>query len=179
MRRRHPELLLGLVLALAACAAGARESDRQQPMSVEADDADTLLTDDSDSKLTGNVRIAQGSLLITAAEATITRRAGDITRVVLEGGPASMQQENDEGVPMKAQAGKIDYDVAAETVVLTGNVAVDQGADTLRGERITYDLKNGRLNASGAGTGDAGRIRMTIQPRPKAEAAPKPEGTEP
>lgn len=176
---RRPAKLAALVLLLAAAGLQARESDRQQPMSVEADDADTLLTDDSESTLSGNVRIAQGTLLITAGKATISRVAGDIKRVVLEGQPASMQQENDEGVLMKANARKIDYDVAGESVVLTGDVAVDQGADTLRGERITYDLKAGRLNASGEGTGERGRIRMTIQPRPRADEAAKPEGTPP
>ena len=179
MRRRLPEFVLGLAVILPAMPAAARESDREQPMSIEADDADTYLTDDGDSKLVGNVRIAQGTLLITAGAATISRRQGDTTRVVLEGQPASMQQENDAGALMKANAGKIDYDVPGESVVLTGNVAVDQGGDTLRGERITYDLKNGRLNASGEGTGERGRIRMTIQPRPKTEEPAKPEGTQP
>lgn len=179
MRRRHPELLLGLVLALAAAAAAARESDRQQSMSVEADDIDATMDETSESKLIGNVRITQGTLLITAGQATISRNEGEIRRVVLDGTPATMQQDNDQGVTMKANATRIDYDVTGETVVLTGNVAVDQGADTLRGERITYDLKNGRLNASGEGSGERGRIRMTIQPRPKAEDAPKPEGNQP
>ena len=179
MRRRLPEFVLGLAVSIAALPAAARESDRTQPMSVEADDIDVVMDDDSESKLAGNVIITQGTLRIDAGAATISKTAGDIRRVVLEGQPASMQQDNDEGVTMKATAAKIDYDVTGESVVLTGNVAVDQGADTLRGERITYDLKNGRLNASGEGTGERGRIRMTIQPRPKTEEPAKPEGTQP
>jgi lipopolysaccharide export system protein LptA len=174
--RPSPSDFLPALLLLAASialppAATARESDRQQPMNVEADDIDAVMADDSESKLLGNVEITQGTLRIAASSATISRAKGDIKRVVLEGAPATMQQDNDEGVTMRANANRIDYDVSAESVVLTGNVAVDQGADTLRGERITYDLKNGRLNASGQGTGAAGRIRMTIQPRP-AEAKP-------
>ncbi len=172
-----PALLLAASMAL-PLSATARESDRQQPMNVEADDFDAVMADDSESKLLGNVEITQGTLRITAASATISRAKGDIKRVLLEGAPATMQQDNDEGVTMRANANRIDYDVSAESVVLTGNVAVDQGADTLRGERITYDLKNGRLNASGQGTGAGGRIRMTIQPRPaeaKPDAAPAAE----
>jgi lipopolysaccharide export system protein LptA len=179
MRRRPSEFLLAAALILAALPAMARESDREQPMSIEADDIDAVMEDTSESKLSGNVSITQGTLRIGAGTATISRTDGEIRRVVLEGQPASMQQDNDAGVTMKATARKIDYDVTGESVVLTGNVAVDQGADTLRGERITYDLKNGRLNASGAGTGDAGRIRMTIQPRPKTEEPAKPEGNQP
>ena len=174
MRRSPREFVLGLAL-LAALPAAARESDRQQPMNVEADDFEAAMADTSDSKLCGNVRISQGTLDIRAHCATISKVDGEIRRVVFEGEPAALQQENDAGVLMKAKGRKIDYDVTGESVVLTGDVAVDQGADTLRGERITYDLKNGRLNASGEGTGEAGRIRMTIQPRPpKAEDAAKP-----
>ena len=176
MRRSPREFLLGLAL-LAALPAAARESDRRQPMNVEADDVDVVMEDTSESRLVGNVLITQGTLRIAAAAATIHKIDDEIRRVVLEGQPASLQQENDAGVPMKATARKIDYDVTGESVVLTGSVAVDQGADTLRGERITYDLKNGRLNASGEGTGEAGRIRMTIQPRPAKpdEAVPPAE----
>ena len=176
MRRSPREFLLGLAL-LAALPAAARESDRQQPMNVEADDFDAAMAETSDTKLCGNVRITQGTLDIHAHCATISRVDGEIRRVLFEGDLASLQQENDAGVLMKANARKIDYDVTGESVVLTGSVAVDQGADTLRGERITYDLKNGRLNASGEGTGEAGRIRMTIQPRPAKpdEAAPPAE----
>lgn len=178
MPRRLAELVL-FAAVLTAGAAQARESDRTQPMNVEADDIDLTMEDTSETVLTGNVKITQGTLRIDAGKATVSRKDGDIVRALLTGAPARMQQENDEGVPMKASAANIDYDVGGEVVVLTGDVAVDQGADTLRGQRITYDLKNGRLNASGAGAGSDGRIRMTIQPRPKPEAAAKPEGTPP
>jgi lipopolysaccharide export system protein LptA len=133
-------------------------------MSIAADDTDAVLTEDGESRLTGNVLITQGTLRIGADAATISRSGGDVVRVVFEGRPAQLQQENDNGALMKAQARRIDYDVPAENVVLTGAVAVDQAGDTLRGERISYDLKSGRLKAAGDGSDD-GRIRMTIQPR--------------
>jgi lipopolysaccharide export system protein LptA len=164
MRPRNAELLVLALLAFAS-AATARETDRQQPMSIAADDTDAVLTEDGESRLTGNVLITQGSLRISAEAATISRAKGDVVRVVFEGKPAQLQQENDNGALMKAQGNRIDYDVSAESVVLSGAVAVDQAGDTLRGERITYDLKSGRLKAAGDGSDD-GRIRMTIQPRP-------------
>lgn len=168
-------LALACALALPAVA-GARESDRQQPMSIEAADIDATLADDSESRLTGDVTITQGTMRIESASAVITRKGGEIVRVLLEGAPASMRQEQDDGTPMRASAGRIDYDVVTETIVLTGSVAVDQGGDSMRGERVTYDMKSGRLNAAGSGSGD-GRIRMTIQPRASRPEEPaKPEG---
>ena len=173
MRPRNAELLALVLLAASAGGAWARESDRQQPMSLEAEDTDAVLTDDGETRLTGNVAITQGTLRIDADPATISRAKGEVVRVVFEGKPARMQQENDNGAQMKAQGNRIDYDVGAESVVLSGNVAVDQAGDSMRGERITYDLKSGRLRAAGDGSGD-GRIRMTIQPRaaePRADEA--------
>jgi lipopolysaccharide export system protein LptA len=179
----HPRLAELAVLSLAAVMLTApslslaRESDRNEPMSVQADDLDSMLEADGDSTLVGNVEISQGTLRISADRATVSRKSGDIARVVFEGRPASMQQQNDNGTPMRASANRIDYDVSAESVLLTGNVAVRNGDDDLRGERISYDLNSGRLQSSGDGS-SAGRIRMTIQPRatkPKAESSTSKE----
>lgn len=174
MRLRRVEVLALAVLL--PFAADARESDRQQPMDIQAADIDATLADDSVTRLVGNVVITQGTLRIGAASAEISRTDGDIARVLLQGAPASLRQEQDDGTPMSARAARIDYDVKTEVIVLTGAVEVDAGGDSMRGERVTYDIKSGRLNAAGEGSGD-GRIRMTIQPRASQPASTeKPEG---
>lgn len=162
--RRHPavDAVLLLMLCLPALAL-ARSTDRNADMQVDATGLDTVLTDDGETKLTG-VTIAQGTLKIEAADATVTRSKGEITRILLEGTPAKLQQENDNGELMRARARRIDHDPVKEIIVLTGAVEVDQGSDTLRGERLTYDTKSGRLTADG-GAGD-GKVRMTIKPKP-------------
>jgi lipopolysaccharide export system protein LptA len=174
MRLRPADLAPALCAALLCLAshAAARESDRQQEMSLAAEDGDAVLADDGETKLTGNVLITQGTLRIEAGSATIVRKGGAVSRVLFEGRPASLQQEGEDGRPVRASAQKIEYDVDTEVVTLTGNVAVNQGGDDLRGQRVVYDLKNERLNASGQGGSD-GRIRMTIQPRAQEPAAEK------
>lgn len=171
--RRHPaaEAVLLLTLCLPALVA-ARSTDRNAEMQVEASGADAVLTDSGDSILTG-VTITQGTMRIEADKATITRAAGDINRIVLDGSPARLQQENDNGELMKARARRIDHNPVTEVIVLTGGVEVDQGTNTMRGERLTYDTKSGRLNADGGG-GDS-KIRMTLQPK-KATPPPAPAG---
>ena len=176
--RRLPAADAALLLMLLLPAAVlARSTDRNQEMQVEATGADAVLNDDGESILTG-VTITQGTMQIEANKATITRLKGDITRIVLDGSPARMQQENDNGELMRARAQRIDHNPVTEVIVLTGSVEVDQGTNTMRGERITYDTKSGRLNADGGG-GD-GRIRMTIKPKPgtpaPAPAAPAGNG---
>lgn len=165
MFRSAADTVLTTALLLAAlalpCAVAARSDDRQKPMNIEADRSDALLTDDGESRLTGNVRITQGTLDVRADSAVIVRRGGRIARVVLAGGPAVLSQVDDEGHPMRANARRIEYDLSGDVVVLSGEVVVEQSRGTLSGERVTYDMATGRVDAGN----DGGRVRMTIQPR--------------
>jgi lipopolysaccharide export system protein LptA len=130
-------------------------------MDVEADRTDAMLGDDSDSILTGNVKITQGSLEVNADRAVIHRKAGDISQVVLTGAPATLKQVSDNGEPMNARATQIVYTLTSDLVVLTGSVVIEQPRGTLRGETIKYDLKTGRLD----GGGDGKRVQMRIMPK--------------
>lgn len=172
-------LLLALSLFALAGDAGARESDRQQSIELRAQGFDGSLAEDGDSTFTGNVAITQGTLAIGAARMVITRAKGEVARIRFQGQPATMQQQNDNGALMRAAAEKIDYDVTAEIVTLSGNVVVNQDGNDLRGQNIVYNLKDERLNASGADSGE-GRIQMTLKPRTKAApetpAAPEKSG---
>lgn len=166
-RRRAAEtLLIGLAtcLLLASGPAFARSSDRDQALDVRAGGLDGPISQSGDTLLT-DVTITQGSLRIEAQRATVTRDDGEVTRVVLVGDPARLQQENDDGVLMKAQANNIHYDTSSETVMLTGAVRIDQGRDVFRGERVRYDTRNGRVTGDG---GEGGRIHLTIQPKARA-----------
>ena len=174
--RRHPAdaalLLTLLLLPFLSTGASARSTDRDAEVVVDASGGDFVLNDNGESVLTG-VTITQGTMKIEAEKATLARKAGDINRILLEGSPARLQQENDNGELMKARARRIDHNPVTEVIVLTGGVEVDQGTNTMRGERLTYDTKSGRLNADGGG-GD-GKIRMTLQPK-KATPPPAPAG---
>lgn len=172
MRRHAVNTLSALALLLALPGfALAKSSDRNQPMDVEADRTDALLTDDSDSTLSGNVRITQGTLDIRSDTAVIQRRAGDISRVTLNGAPAQMRQVADNGEPMTANARQIVYTLSDDVIVLTGGVVIEKPRGNLRGETIKYDLRTGRLD----GGGDGRRVSMRILPKTAAE--PKPAGS--
>jgi lipopolysaccharide export system protein LptA len=154
--------LSSLLLAAALpFAAQARTTDRTAPMDVAADRTDAMLGDNSDSILSGNVRITQGTLEVGADKAVIHRKAGDIDQIVLTGSPATLKQASDTGEPMNASAGQIVYTLSSDLVVLTGSVVIEQPRGTLRGETIKYDLKTGRLD----GGGDGSRVQMRILPK--------------
>ncbi|MFN7784338.1 MAG: lipopolysaccharide transport periplasmic protein LptA [Lysobacterales bacterium] len=169
--RADARLLAGLLLFAAGGSALAASADRQQPVDVSARTGDATLAD-GDSILSGEVVITQGSLEIRADKATLTRTAGELSRVVFEGEPASLKQIDDQGQPVSVRARKVTYTPTSNEVLLEGEVQVDRPEGMLQGEVITYDMANGRLNARGEGAND--RIRMSFQPRPNGTAPATP-----
>lgn len=168
MYRAIPKSLF-FALLLAAGVAGAKTSDRNAPMDIKADSSDFILKDESDSVLSGNVVITQGTLVVNAAKAVIKRKNDDIDEVVLTGSPATLRQLSDTGEPMTARAAQIDYTLSTDRVVLTGGAVVQQPRGNITGETITYDLKTGRLN----GGGDGKRVSVRIMPKNGAPAGKK------
>jgi lipopolysaccharide export system protein LptA len=172
MSRRAAELRplralgLGLALALAALPAAALKRDRDQPMDIQADALETRI-DEGRATLTGNVLITQGTMRVSAARAVVSQDERQrVKRAVLEGQPATLGQDLDDGGRLDARARVIDYDVASGIVVLTGAVEIDQPRGSLRGERVTYDLNTGQL--TGGGEGVPGRVSLRINPKPAA-----------
>ena len=158
--RPNKFLFLFLLAAVFAVQADAKSSDRKQPMDISADNTDALLTDTSESSISGNVVISQGTLKIEADKAVISRVKGDVVKVTLSGAPTRMQQTNDNGDVMKASAKQIVYLISGEQIQLNGGVIIDQARGSMRGESIRYDLKTGRLT----GGGNGGRVQMRLNP---------------
>lgn len=160
MRPNKPLTILVLALLLPGIA-GAKSTDRQQPMDISADNMDSLLTDTSESSIAGNVVISQGTLKIEADKALVTRVKGEITKVTLLGSSARLQQTNDNGDTMRASAKEIVYFLGNDQIHLKGGVVIDQARGSMRGESIRYDIKSGRLT----GGNDGNRLQMRILPK--------------
>lgn len=162
----RPTLLAAVIVSvLTATPALALESDRDQPMRIRSDRSESDLGKDS-TVLIGNVRITQGTLEVNAERADITQAEGAVSRAVLTGSPATMKQQVDAGGELRAQARRIDYALASETVELSGGVIVERPQGTLKSERVTYSVKDGRVVAGD----NAGGVELVIPPR-----APKPK----
>lgn len=174
MKALPASLLVLLLFAAYAVptAALARSSDRSKPMDIDAGTSDYSLDDSRPTVLSGGVVITQGTLDIRSSRADITQRNGEPVRVVLTGGPVKLSQQLDDGTPMSALAGKIDYDLKTEIVIFTGNVSIQQPRGTLSGERVVYNMRSGQVTSGGPGNG---RVKMRIQPK-GAPAAPQGGG---
>lgn len=169
-----PALAAALVLGIGLAAtgdAGARSSDRNQPMDLQSDQSSCGVDDTGACTFTGNVEISQGTLRISAAQATLHRVDGDVSRAVLTGSPVILRQELDDGTPMTARAAQVDYDLRSEVVVFTGGVNIEQPRGTLSGERVVYNMITGQIEGGGEG---AGRVRMRILPRGGTQPADEP-----
>ena len=179
MKLCKPSILAGLCLLLMSGPLHALKTDRQEPLDVKADSTDGTLGDGL-ATLRGNVEIRQGSLLITADVANVSKAEGRVNRIELTGGPVHLQQEIEEQGLVTAEAAKVDYEVATGLVTLTGAADVVHPQYHVSGETLVYDMN--AQHFQGSGEGSSGRIQIRLDPEVlpgnEPDAGKKPEKTE-
>ena len=174
-------ILLGLGAALGSVSAWALPNDQQQPIRIQADDAQL---DDKNgvATYTGDVIITQGSMKVTGNKVTITRTAaGDIDVVTSVGNLAYFEQLQTAGdtKPVQGYGVTIQYHASQDRVVLIDRAKViDKDGNVTQGEKIVYDT-NKKLASAGRATGtnvteSRPRIDMVIQPKKKTEEQKAP-----
>ena len=153
-----------IFLLLLPISGNALESDKEQPLYVEADGADI---DDKTgvSIYTGNVVITQGSIKLNADKVTVTQKGEKSDHILAEGNPVKFQQqaEGKKGL-IKGRAKTADYHMDSETIYMIGDAIMIQGEDTFRSDRITYDRVKGQVKAGASAKGKQ-RVRIAIQPQ--------------
>ncbi|MEO7065321.1 MAG: lipopolysaccharide transport periplasmic protein LptA [Rhodanobacter sp.] len=165
--------LLGLGLLLLQPAM-ARQDDREKPANISAKSFDATQQGNGVIIYKDHVLLTQGTLKATASLAKAYLDADNsITRVVLTGSPAHIEQLDDKGNLMQGAADTIDYDNVKQIAVLSGNASVKQkGRGEAEGDKLTYNTQTSQM--TGESNGD-GLVHMTFQPKPKpAAATPKP-----
>ncbi|MFI4958843.1 MAG: lipopolysaccharide transport periplasmic protein LptA [Lysobacterales bacterium] len=162
--------LLGLGLATLQPAL-ARQDDRQQPAHITAKSFDATQQANGIIHYKGNVLLTQGTLKATGALATVYLDADNsVTRVVITGNQAHIEQLDDNGNLMQGNAATLDYDNVKQVAVLTGNATVSQkGRGSAKGDQLTYNTQTSQM--TGESKGD-GLVQMTFLPTPKTGATP-------
>ena len=163
---------------LAAQPALAKKSDRQQEMHIAAKNFDGFQKPNSVSTLTGNVVISQGTLKASGAQAKVYFDAdSQISRVVITGSPAHLEQLDENNNLVLGDAATLDYDNLKGIAVLSGNASVTQkGRGDARGDRLTYNTETSEMTGESAGDG---LVHMTFKPKPQAAATPAPATSSP
>jgi len=169
--------LLRRALLIATCllptVGTALESDRQQPIYLEADSVE-LNERSGVSTYSGQVKLTQGTRVLTADKVTVEQTAnGD--RVVAEGRPATFAQRmENRPEPVEGQARRIEHSSADNRLILTGDAEFTQGGDRFSSNRIEYDTRADVVKAGQASTASrpGDRVRIVIQPRTAPTAPP-------
>ena len=153
--------LLVLCIGLNSSTGWALQSDKDQPMELEADSADI---DESKgvSVYTGNVVVVQGSINLQADRVTVYQRGSNPTRIIAEGQPVKFRQlQDDRKEYVKGVARKAEYTIASEELVLIGDAVLTQGKDSFKSDRIVYDRVRAKVKAGAAAKGKE-RVKLTI-----------------
>lgn len=132
---------------------------------------------------TGNVIVKQGTIEVKAEKVVVTRPQGSQGQEMIEafGNPVTFFQMQDNGKPVKGRAQKVRYELAQDKVTLTGNAYLEQLDSNVKGDRITYLVKQQQMEAVGD---NGGRVTTVLVPSQLQEkngkaAAPSPSKAKP
>lgn len=87
------------------------------------------------------------------------------------GKPATFYQMQDNGKPVQGHAAKLHYDLAKDAVELTGNAYIEQLDSNIKGDRITYLVKQQKMQAYSQG--EKQRVTTTLVPSQLQNSSPK------
>lgn len=152
MKSRRNKLSLSLVLIgtlfTTSFSASALTGDTNKPIHIESDQQ-SLDMDGNVVTFTGHVIATQGTIKINADKVVVTRPAGVQGQEVIDayGNPATFYQMQDNGKPVKGQASKLHYELAKDFVTLTGNAYLEQLDSNVKGDKITYLVKEQKMQA--------------------------------
>jgi lipopolysaccharide export system protein LptA len=176
-----PKLSVGLLavglLALLPLAAVAKKTDREQPMNYDAKYTEAFNAPNSVSTLKGNVKVVQGTMVLTGDVAKIHMDAEQqIARVVVTGNPAHIQQLDENNNLVQGDAQTLDYDNINGIAVLTTNAVVrQQGRGEFHGDKLTYNTDTSLITGEAGGDGLVhGVILPKAKPATPGAAPAKP-----
>ncbi|UPG91765.1 lipopolysaccharide transport periplasmic protein LptA [Luteibacter aegosomaticola] len=160
---------LGILMAVGCICvsplATAKSSDRTVPAKADGNKFSGDIGPDSKSQLDGSVVITQGTLKVTGTHADMyTNQDSALSRVVVTGENAHVEQLDDANLRMTADAQKIDYNVETGLAVLTGSAhAEKQTGGAVSGDVLHYNAHTGTFEAASNGSA---LIHVTFSPKP-------------
>ena len=161
-------LINGKILAVFCLLAGsmhawALESDRQQPIQIEADQG-SLDKQNQTTVFTGNVKMRQGSMYMNAARVTAHKDNSGNQTIIADGKPAKFGQKLDKDGMVTGQGNNVHYESQSGIVTITGNAQINRGGDMARGGVIVYNTNTEVYTVKSA---PKERVHVIIQPQQK------------
>jgi lipopolysaccharide export system protein LptA len=167
MRMRH-KITWWLCFWSLCGAAHALSTDKDQPIEIEADNAQ-LDKSKQVTIYTGSVVVVQGSIRMTGDKLTVTYDDNQqLKDAYLNGQPAYFKQRPDgRKEDFEGWALKMEYHAQQNLLHLIDQAKLKQGDQIMTGARISYDTKNSVLTARGA---------ADVKQNPEAGKPPPPSG---
>jgi lipopolysaccharide export system protein LptA len=152
MNKNSLKLLLVSALLANSLPALALTGDSDKPVNIDSVNQ-ALDLQGNVATFTGNVIVTQGTIKITADKVVVTRPGGDSNKTIVDayGNPATFYQMQDNGKPVQGHAAKLHYELANDFVELTGNAFIEQQDSNIKGDRITYLVKEQKMQAYSQG----------------------------
>jgi lipopolysaccharide export system protein LptA len=191
-RRRLPAVALACALmSIVTLPALAEKADRTKPLTMESDQPCTVDLVRQVSVCSGNVVIAQGTLVIRADRVEL-RETPDgyrtATAIGTPGRPAQYKQRRDGGEEqLEGSAERVEYDARADTLRFVGSAQVRRmrrsvAAEDIQGAVIVWDNAAELFSVQGGAatpTNPGGRVRAVLSPHVDAAASAPIAASEP
>ncbi|ATY32853.1 OstA family protein [Sphingomonas psychrotolerans] len=145
-------LPIGLTLALAASSSAFAQTRHNTDAPIDFAAQQIELQDRANRVLlSGNVRITQAEMTLTAARMTVS-----YTGQVVDGSPQVSRLDAAGGVTVSrpeqtARSQYAVYDLNRRVITMVGAVTLRQGANNISGGRLSIDLDTGRATIDGSG----------------------------
>ena len=177
-----PLLVTFFLLCPTACFA--EQSDRNEPIHLEADQ---VLMDDAEqiSTFTGNVRLSQGTLLIRGDKVVVVQDKDGYQIATAYGNTAEFRQKRESlNEYVEGYGERIEYDMRTGTLNLHERARLKRDKDEVSGNHITYNAKTEifQVNSGSASSENMPpqRVRAVMQPKPmESSASPSAPGSLP
>jgi lipopolysaccharide export system protein LptA len=155
------KLLILLLIFCFAQHSWALSTDKDQPVSIEADSVDIDETKET-AIYHGNVVLVQGSINLTASKVIVYNFQSNNAKIVATGKQVKFSQKPDNSADLiKGQANKAEYGINSARLELTGKASLVKGKNTFRNDKIIYDREKAVVKAGTSAEGKE-RVKITI-----------------
>ncbi len=162
-------ILLGLFIIYSP--ASALTDDSTKPINIQADSAE--INDATGISIyRGNVKITQGSTVLTGDIVTLETANKKVQKIISKGKLSTFKQTTDDGREINAEAEKMVYSITGNKIVLTDNAKLTEAGNTFASDKITF-YTDREIVTAGSSTGDD-RVNITVFPETiKEETQPQ------
>jgi lipopolysaccharide export system protein LptA len=121
----------------------------------------------------GDVKISQGSIVLSGDTVVITRQQDEIQQININGQPARYMQDEDSKNKIHASSQHMQYFASENRLVMTVDARLQQPDHTIESQRIVYDTKNKIVVAGDDEQGpESGRVNITLTPKKDNSTTP-------